>query len=70
MSVKGIHWEGNNLLFENNFFKQMALAHSIFTVYGGIQLIWVAFDMTVTVVPLKDALGWQKFDFWAFQKNN
>ena len=66
--MKGIHWEGNNLFFENNFFKQMAVAHSIFTLDGGVQLFWAAFDMPVTVVPLKVALGWDKFDFWAFKK--
>ena len=48
----------------------MAVAHSIFTLVGGVQLLWAAFDMPVTVVPLKVALGLQKFDFWAFQKNN
>ena len=37
---------------------------------AGVQLFWAAFDMPVTVVPLKVALGWDKFDFWAFQKNN
>ena len=25
--------------------------------------------MTIAVVPLKVALGWGKFDFWAFRKN-
>ena len=29
-----------------------------------------AFDILVTVVPLKVALGLEIFDFWAFQKNN
>ena len=33
-------------------------------------MFWAAFDMPMTVVPLKVALGWGKFDFWAFQKNN
>ena len=55
--MKGIHWEGNNLFFENNFFKQMAVACSIFTLDGGFQLFWAAFDLLVTVVPLKVALG-------------
>ena len=45
----------------------MAVACSIFTLCGGLQLFWAAFDMPVTVVPLKVALGWDKFDFWAFQ---
>ena len=48
----------------------MAVAHSIFTLDGWVQLFWAAFDMPVTVVPLKVALGQDKFDFWAFQKNN
>ena len=41
----------------------MAVAHSIFTLDGWVQLFWAAFDMPVTVVPLKVALGLQKFDF-------
>ena len=52
------------------FFKQMAVAHSIFTLGGWVQLFWTAFDMPVTWVPLEVALGWQKFYFWAFPKNN
>ena len=40
-----------------NFCKQMAGAHSIFTLVGGVQLFWATFDMPVTVVPLKVALG-------------
>ena len=48
----------------------MAVARSIFTWDGWVQLFWAAFDMPVTVVPLKVALGLEKFDFWAFQKNN
>ena len=36
----------------------------------GAQLLWAAFDMPVTVVSLKVALGLEKFDFWAFQKKN
>ena len=46
----------------------MAVAGSIFTLGAGFQLFWVAVDMPVKVVPLKVALGWNKFDFWAFQK--
>ena len=34
------------------------------------QLFWAAFDVPMTVVPLKVALGLEKFDFWAFQKHN
>ena len=48
----------------------MAVAHSIFTLGGQVQLFWTAFDLIFTVVPLKVALGWHKFDFWAFKKNN
>ena len=47
-----------------------ALADPIFTLDGGFQLFWAAFDLPMTVVPLKVALGLEKFDFWAFQKNN
>ena len=70
VSVKEIHWEGNNLFFENHFFKQMAVDHSIFTLDGGVQLFWAAFVMPVTVVPLKVALGFKKIDFCLFQKIN
>ena len=48
----------------------MALAHSIFTIGGQVQLFWTYFDLIFAVIPLKVALGWHKFDFWAFQKNN
>ena len=41
----------------------MAVARSIFTLDEGVQLFWAAFDMSVTVVPLKVTLGWDKFDF-------
>ena len=46
----------------------MAVAHSIFTSGGWVQLFWTAFDMPVTVEPLKVELGYNKFVFWAFQK--
>ena len=55
---------------KKTFFKQIAVAHSIFTLDGGFQLFCAAFDMPMTGVPLEVALGWQKFYFWAFQKNN
>ena len=55
---------------KKDIFKQMTVAHSIFTLDGGVQLFWVAFDMSVTVIPLKVALWLEKFDFWAFKKNN
>ena len=45
------------------FFKQMAVAHSIFTLDGGFQLFWAAFDLPMTVVPLKVALRLKKLDF-------
>ena len=48
----------------------MAVALSIFTLGGRVQLFWTAFDQIFTVVPLKVALGWHKFGFWPFQKNN
>ena len=35
---------------------------------GRVLLFWAAFDMPMTVVPLKVALGWDKFDFWTFKK--
>ena len=68
-SAMGIYPEGNNLFFKF-FFKEMAVAHSIFTLGGWVQLFWTAFDMPMTGVPLEVALGWQKFYFWVFQKNN
>ena len=48
----------------------MAVARSIFTLDGGFQLFCAAFDMPVTGVALKVALGYKKIVFWAFQKNN
>ena len=48
----------------------MAVACSIFTLDGGVQLFWAAFDMPMTGVPLKVALGFKKIYFWAFKKNN
>ena len=50
------------------FFKQMAVARSIFTLGGRVQLFWTAFYPIFAVVPLKVALGWHKFGFWVFQK--
>ena len=71
MSANGLHQEGNNLFFEEtNLFKQMAVARSIFTLGGGIQLFCAAFDMPMIGVPLEVALGYKKIVFWAFQKNN
>ena len=48
----------------------MAVAWSISNLGGHIKLFWTGFDPIVTVVPLKVALGWHKFCFWVFQKNN
>ena len=48
----------------------MAVARSIFTLGGGFQLFCTAFDMPMTGVALKFALGYKKIVFWAFQKNN
>ena len=47
----------------------MAVARSIFTLDRGIQLFWAALDLPMTVVPLKVAIGLEKFDFWAFKKS-
>ena len=38
----------------------MAVALSVFTLDGVVQLLWAAFDMPVTVVPLNVALGYKK----------
>ena len=48
----------------------MAVACSIFTLGRQVHLFWTAFDPMFAVVPLEVALGWHKFDFWVFQKNN
>ena len=45
----------------------MAGAHSIFTLDGGFQLLWAAFDLPVRVLPLKVALGLEKNYFGSFQ---
>ena len=46
----------------------MDVAHTIFTLDGWVQLFWAAFDMPVTGVPLKVALGYKKIVFWALKK--
>ena len=47
----------------------MAVAHSIFTLdEPHVQVFWAAFDLPMTVVPLKVALGLENFYFWAFKK--
>ena len=38
---------------ENVIFRKTALADPIFTLDGGFQLLWAAFDLPMTVVPLK-----------------
>ena len=48
----------------------MAVARSIFNLGGGFQLFCAAFDMPVTGVALKVALGYKKIVFWVFHKNN
>ena len=48
----------------------MVVAYSTLTLDGWFQLFLAAFDLPMTVVPLKVALGLAKFDFWAFKKNN
>ena len=52
------------------FCKEMAVAHSIFTLDGGFQLFCAVFDMPMTGVALKVALGYKQIGFWAFKKNN
>ena len=47
----------------------MAVACSIFTLGGAVQLFWSAFDMPVTGVPLKVALGYKNC-FLVVLKNN
>ena len=46
----------------------MAVARSIFILGGRVQLFWTAFDMPVTGVPLKVALGYKKIVFGCFKK--
>ena len=71
VSAKGLHPDSNNLFFGNFCCcKQMAVARSIFTLGGGFQLFCAAFDMPVTGVALRVALGYKKIVFWVFQKNN
>ena len=48
----------------------MAVARSIFTLGGWVQLFWTAFVMPVTGVPLKVALAYKKIVFWVFKKNS
>ena len=65
--MKGLHTEKNNLL--KKCFKQMSVARSIFTLGGLVQFFWTSFDMPVTGVPLKVALGYNFF-FLGVSKNN
>ena len=51
-----------------HFFKQMAVAQSIFILDGWVQLFWAAFDMPVTGVPLKGALLYKKLCFGCFKE--
>ena len=46
----------------------MTVALSIFTLGGAVQLFWAAFDLHMTVVPLKVALGYKKIVFWPLKK--
>ena len=48
--------------------RKMALADPIFSLVVGFQLFWAAFDLLVTVVPLKVALGWENLIFGHFKK--
>ena len=43
--------------FVEFFCKQIAVACSIFTLDGAVQLFWAAFVLPMAVVPLKVALG-------------
>ena len=67
ISLKKILEKSENLR-KYCFFKQMAVSCSIFTLGGWVQLFQAAFDLIFTVVTLKVALGWHKFDFWALKK--
>ena len=58
---KWSHWP----IHHEYFFRKTALADPILTLDVGFQLFWAAFDLLVTVVPLKVALGLEKFGyFW------
>ena len=61
--TKWSHWPKHEY-----FFWKTALADPIFTLVLGFQSFWAAFNLLVTVVPLKVALGWGKIDFWVFKK--
>ena len=61
---KWSHWPKHH----EYFFRKTALADPILTLVVGFQLFSAAFDLLMTVVPLKDALGLENFDFWAFKK--
>ena len=50
------------------FFKKMAVARSVFTLDGVVQVFWAAFDMPMTGVPFKVALGYKKLFFGLFKK--
>ena len=65
MSAMGIHPEGNNSFIF--LFKQMPVARSMFTLDGAVQLFCAAFDMSVTGVALKFALGYKILFFGRFK---
>ena len=48
----------------------MAVAHSIFTLGGWVQLFWTAFDMPVARGTIKSCIRIQKNVFWEIKKNN
>ena len=48
----------------------MALTETIFTLERGVQLIWAAFDLLVTVVSLKVVSGLEKTIIFGHLKNN
>ena len=68
--MKGLHPEGNNSLFEIYFFLTNDCSSLNIHYRWVVQLFWAAFDMPMTGVPLKVALGYKKIVFWLFQKNN
>ena len=48
---------------------KMALSEPLFTLDGGVKLFWAAFDVHVTVIPLKVALGLEQQIFLGISKN-
>ena len=53
---------------KQKIWKGMIIARSIFTLDGRFQLFLSAFDLSVTVVPLKVAIGLEQNNFWLLKK--